>query len=102
MAVNVERTVSVGTAIAIAVLGADSFHKFLPPISDVRAASLDDTKMKADVRAGELVVGITVATVGILASSIAGNSLPLFVGGMSYLAMVGTYEYLLRARQPFA
>ena len=101
MAQNIERTVNVGTAIALAVLGADSFHKFVPSVADVRAADPGDKETAANVHAGELVAGITIFTVGYLASTIAGNAVPMVVGGLSFLAMVGTYEYLLRANHPF-
>src|SRR4051812_27606588 len=96
-----QKQVEVGTAIAIAVLGADSFHKYLPSVADIRGAKPGDKAMAANVHAGEVLAGLTVVTVASLAASVAGNGTPLFIGGVSFLAMVSYYEYLLRTDHAF-
>lgn len=98
---SLDRTIQVGTAIAIASVGIDSLHKFLPSVAEVRKAGPGDAEMAANVHAGELLAGITVVTVSMLASSVAGNGLPLVIGCTGFLAMAGTYEWLLRAHRPF-
>ena len=95
-----QRQIEVGTAVAIAVLGADSFHKYLPPVADIRKAKPGDKSMAADVHAGELLAGLTIFTVSSLAASVAGNGTPLVIGGVSFLAMIGVYEWLLRSPDP--
>lgn len=98
---SLDRTIQVGTAIAIASVGIDSLHKYLPSVAEVRSADYGDAEMAANVHAGELLAGITVVTVSMLASSVAGNGLPLVIGCTGFLAMAATYEWLLRANKPF-
>lgn len=99
--VKLEKQIEIGTAVGIAILGVDSFHKYLPAISDIRKADSNDKEIVANVHAGELMAGITIATVSFLASSVAGNGTPLVIGGIAFLSMVGVYEWLLRTRNAF-
>lgn len=90
----------IGTTILAATQGMTAFWQFMPRISDVRKADLNDPDMRGDVRFGELAgVGVTMG-VGALLTSMTKNSAPLITSALVCAGFVFLYETALRKDRP--
>lgn len=56
-----------------------AYQYFLPRLADVRRADLTDTRMRGDVRLGQLAAGGVALAIGILLSVMAESALPVWV-----------------------
>lgn len=74
-----------------------SFHTFLPPLVDIRKSSPGDRTAVADVRLGEIASAGLAIGIGIIFTSMTGNSTPFFVASIAALGLISIYEYALRS-----
>lgn len=93
---------SVGIATLSITQGLAQFNVFLPRLSEVRKASPGDD-VSADVHVGEIAAIAGTVGVGLIASSLSGSKLPVFVSVIVSVLMVAVYESVLRCHpQRFA
>lgn len=76
------------------------FQFFLPKLSDVRKASMDDADMVGDVRMGEIGATALCLGIGAMVSSLTGTPVPVYVSLLTALALVCLYESTLKANRP--
>jgi hypothetical protein len=90
----------VGIAVLALTQGVSAFHNFLPPLTEVRKGSTDDTQFAGDVRMGEVAsVALTVG-IGAVVSALTGDPVPTYVAVIVSIGLVYLYETTLRANHP--
>lgn len=77
-----------------------SFQFFLPRLSDVRKADMNDGDMVGDVRLGEVAAIAVCTAVGAIGSSLSGSVVPMVVAGIVSVVLVCVYETALRKDRP--
>lgn len=77
--------------------GVGSFTSFLPKITDVRKASVNDKDFVADMRVGEIAGCVITIGVGVIAASLAQSSAPIITGIFISIVIVCLYESILRS-----
>jgi flagellar basal body L-ring protein FlgH len=91
----------VGPASLAISQGINSFSQFLPKLSDVRRANINDNPdVAADVRMGEIAAVTLTVGVGAIVSSLTGSSAPAVVSVLVAGTLVCVYEATLRADRP--
>lgn len=90
----------VGTTILAATQGMTAFWQFMPRISDVRKADIEDGEMRGDVRFAEVAgIGVTMG-IGALLSSMTKSRMPLLTSALVCAGFVFLYETALRKTRP--
>lgn len=90
----------IGTTILAATQGMTAFWQFMPRITDVRKADLDDPDVRGDVRYGEMAaVGVTMGT-GVILGTITKSRAPVLVAMLVCAGFVFLYETALRKHRP--
>ena len=59
-----------------------AMNSFLPPLSEVRKKSLEDSEFCGDVRLGEVAVFAVTVGIGVIVSSLTGSSVPAVIGSL--------------------
>lgn len=77
-----------------------AFSSFLPPLSQVRKATAENSEMIGDVRLGEIAAVTVSLGTGAIASSLTGSPVPILAGAVMALVLVCLYETALRADRP--
>ena len=90
-----------GPALLAVTQSVTVFVAFLPPLSDVRKASMSDTEFVADVRLGEMASAALTVGIGATVGAMIGTGVPFAVSILSAIALVALYEYALRGK-PFS
>lgn len=79
-----------------------SFSQFLPRLSEVRKASRDDADMVGDVRLGEVAASAISIGIGVIASSLSGSPIPMYVCAFIAVILICVYESALRGNNVFS
>src|SRR4051812_3155459 len=77
-----------------------SFMQFLPKITDVRKASINDQDFVYDLRIAEVAGAVITIGVGMIVSSMTQSSAPMVAGLFISLVIVVLYETVLRKDNP--
>jgi hypothetical protein len=79
-----------------------SFTTFLPRLSEVRKANVEnDTGMVGDVRLGEVAACAISLGIGVIASSLSGSPVPMYAAGFMAVILICVYESALRGNSLF-
>jgi len=82
-------------------MGVTVFQQMSPPLSEIRKRTpRDDPSFAADVRVGECAATAITVGVGIIASGLAGSSIPLWIAILVSGMMVAVYEVTLNRYRP--
>ncbi len=87
-------------AILAMTTGVGYFNVMLPPISEVRKATLADRSFSCDVRIGEMAASGLTMGIGLVASSLTGSPVPAVIALITSVGLVCMYENTLR-RVPY-
>lgn len=82
--------------LTVATSGVGAFSSFLPPIHEVRK-SVNDPKMKNDVRTGEVIACVVLLAVGGVASMATKSRVPVITAAIFAAGFVCLYESVLAA-----
>lgn len=77
-----------------------SYMQFLPKITDVRKASINDADFVYDLRIAEIAGAVITIGIGVIVSSMTQSSAPIFAGLFISLVIVCLYETVLRKDAP--
>lgn len=78
-----------------------AFQFFLPKLSDVRKATMDDVDMVGDVRMGEVAALTVCLGVGAIVSSMTGSVVPIAASAVMAMVLICIYETTLKADRPW-
>jgi hypothetical protein len=78
-----------------------SFTTFLPRLTEVRKASIDDPGMAGDVRLGEVAACAISIGVGVIASSLSRSPVPMYAAAFMAVILICVYESALRGTNLF-
>lgn len=76
--------------------GVASFTSFLPRITDVRKATVDNTHFVADLRIAELGGAVITMGIALIATSLAKSMAPMLAGAFIVAVIISLYETVLR------
>lgn len=75
----------------------NSFGVFLPKLTDVRRAAINDPSMLKDVRLGQIGAVSVAMGFGAIMSSLSGSPVPVYVTFFMSAVIIGLYERALRS-----
>lgn len=87
----------VGAATLAMTQGISAFTFFLPKISDVRKASVNDPSAVADIRVGEAGGLVVAFGIGAIVSGLTKSTLPVVISLLVALIIICLYETVLRS-----
>ena len=76
--------------------GVGAFQSFLPRLETIRKGDANDTELVSVVRTGEFAGAAITLTIGILGSSLSGDSKPTILALVIIAVMLYVYETALR------
>lgn len=91
--VQAAAAVSVGQAVTVYTL-------FLPPLTEVRQATVDDPITRANVRTGQFGAAVVVVSVGFVLSNMTGSTVPVGMAMFMSLVIAAVYESAMRKEAP--
>lgn len=87
-------TVSLGQSVS-------AYSFFLPPLREVRQASVNNSTMRGDVRMGQFAAGVVSVGVGVMLSYLVGSAIPAVVSILTALMVGVIYETALGGERIF-
>lgn len=78
-----------------------SYSIFLPPISEVRRATADDSLVRGDVRMGQFAAAAVSLTVAYVLTNLTGSFTPFVATAIVSAVIAGVYEMAMRGERIF-
>lgn len=97
---NLDAGASAAVALALGQT-VTSYSVFLPPISEVRRASKEDSLIRGDVRMGQFAAAVVSLSVAYILTNLTGSFAPFVATAMVAVVIAGVYETALRGERMF-